>query len=296
MTFQGVLAKCYQWLTQPVSPYPLALFRILFGIILLLNGLFLYPDLDTWFSSNGIFSLELARKVTGSNRLNVFLWFGDSPQVVAMVFWSYMLAGFGLVIGLAPRAMALVVFVCIASFSHRNIFILHSGDTFLRVISFLMIFAPSAAALSLQSWLAGGPKKSINAEAYRLIQFQVCLVYLATFVFKTQGNQWMDGSAVYVVQQLTEFERFSLPEFMRTPFMSKVLTWGTLAIEGFFPIGVWFRDTRLPILGAMIAMHLGIEYSMNVQLFEWTMITTVVLFLSEREIGKLLRLRDLQEA
>lgn len=287
MTLRQVILNASIWLTAPVSPYPLAVFRILFGIILLLNGLFLFPDIHTWFSNQGIFSLELAKSMIGKDRLNVFL-LGDSPQVVAVVFWVYMAASAALTAGISARKMALVVFVCLASFGHRNIYILHSGDTFLRLASFLLIFSPSGAALSVESYLQEIPPRPIPATGLRLLQFQVCLIYFAAFLFKAKGAKWIDGTAVYIVQQLTEFARFPLPDFMRTFAASKIQTWGTVAIEGLFPLLVWFKDTRIPVIVALVALHIGIEYSMNIQLFEWTLIASTSLFLTEGDIRRFL--------
>jgi hypothetical protein len=287
MTLRQLILNAWIWLTAPVSPYPIAIFRILIGLILLLNGLFLYPDIHIWFSNEGIFGIDLARSMIGSDRLNVFL-LGDSPRAVSLVFWVYMAASASLMAGISASKMALVVFICLASFAHRNIYILHSGDTFLRLASFLLIFSPSGAALSVESYLRETPPRPIPGIGYRLLQFQVCLVYFAAFLFKAKGAPWIDGSAVYIVQQLTEFARFPLPDFMRSAEASKILTWSTLAIEGLFPLLVWFRDTRIPVIVALIALHLGIEYSMNIQLFEWTLIASTALFLTEGEIRRML--------
>lgn len=288
MTLRQVCQNFWLWLTEPVNPLPLATFRVCFGIILLLNGAFLFQDLDMWFSAGGIFPSQTARAMIGSNRLNVFLVMGDHPRVVAAVFWAYMGASALLTLGLFPQRMSLVVFIALASFSHRNIYILHSGDTFLRVASFLMIFAPSGAALSLESKIRGHSLKSINPAAFRALQFQVCLLYAAAVLFKLRGDAWLNGSAVYIVQQLTEFQHFPVPGFLRTPFMSKVQTWGTLVAEFSFPLLVWFRDTRMLVIAAMVVLHLGIEYSMNIQLFEWTLMSAMVLFLTPSEIKRIL--------
>ncbi|NDE15771.1 hypothetical protein EBZ80_12660 [bacterium] len=288
MTLRQVCKNFWLWLTEPVNPLPLALFRILFGVILILNGMLLYDDLGLWFATGGIFPLSSARSMIGSDRLNVFLWLGDSPQVVATVFWTYMAASALLTIGLFPRRMALLVFIALASFSHRNIYILHSGDTFIRVMSFLMIFAPTGAALSIECKIRGYSLKSINPAAFRAMQFQVCVLYAAALVFKLRGDAWLNGSAVYIVQQLTEFQHFPVPGFLRTPFMGKVQTWGTLLVEGAFPLLVWFRDTRLIVIAGLLILHLGIEYSMNIQLFEWTLVSSLALFLTPSEVRRIL--------
>ena len=88
------------------------------------------------------------------------------------------------------------------------------------------------------------------------MQFQVCLVYGAGFLANLRGSMWRDGTAVYIVQQLSEFERFPMPDFLHSVWASRWLTWGTLALEGLFPILVWFKETRLPILATLVLFHL----------------------------------------
>jgi hypothetical protein len=204
------------------------------------------------------------------------------------VFWTYMISSILFTLGVFPWMMSLLIYLALASFAHRNLYILHSGDTFMRLVAFIMIFAPSGAALSIESLVRGFPLKKINPAAFRVLQFQICLLYAAAFTFKSVGRDWLNGSAVYIVQQLTEFQRFPMPDFMRSEISSKFLTWGTLLIEGAFPVLVWFKDTRLPVLLGLALLHLGIEYSMNIQLFEWTLIASLTLFLKESEIRRLL--------
>lgn len=228
---------------------------------------------------------------TGS-RLNLFYWLGDSWWAVSGVMAAYLTASFGLMIGWRPRWMAAVIFLCLVSFTHRNPLAFTSGDTLLRLMAFFLIFTPSAAAWAVRP--EGRTSGLISPLGFRLMQFQVCLVYFAGFLAKLQGPMWRDGTAVYVVQQLTEFSRFPVPAFFHNELASKVLTWGTLGLEGLFPFLVFFGPTRPFILGAAALFHLGLEYSMNIQLFELTMLACLVLFLRGEELTRALaRLRAL---
>ena len=64
------------------------------------------------------------------------------------------------------------------------------------------------------------------------------------------------------------------------------MTWGTLLVE--FALGalVWFRDLRYPVLLAGLLLHLGLEYSMIIQLFQWVMISAYVLFIDPRDLRR----------
>ena len=46
------------------------------------------------------------------------------------------------------------------------------------------------------------------------------------------------------------------------------------------------RDLRYPVLLAGVMLHLGLEYSMNIQLFQWVMLTALVLFIDPRDFRR----------
>jgi hypothetical protein len=289
VTLAKVLTTFREWLTTPVSPLPLALFRILFGMVLLANCALLYPDLDTWFSEGAMLPSSFSLSAKGANVLDVFQILGDGSPSVNFVFWCLVISSALMAAGLMPQVMAAIVYVALVSLHSRNVYVFHSGDSFLRIAAFMMIFAPSGAALSVDCILRGHRIEMIRPEFFRALQFQLCLVYAATFVFKAQGKSWIDGSAVYLVHQLTEFRNLPLPDFLRSQLMSKFQTWGTLVIEGMFPVMIWFQDTRRIALASMVLLHLGIEYTMSIQLFEWTFIAALALFLSPTEIESIIR-------
>lgn len=55
------------------------------------------------------------------------------------------------------------------------------------------------------------------------------------------------------------------------PLVYRPLSWLALCIELCAPILLWFAETRRAALAAVVALHLGIEYAMNLLLFEWVM-------------------------
>lgn len=280
-TLTGWLDACADWLTTPVAPQPLAAYRICLGLLLACDGLLVMPDLEMWFTEAGVLPNAVRQQLSPRLGTGLFTLIGDGLPAVHAVHGALLLAAVALLVGYRPRLAAAVAFACLVSFAHRNVFTLHSGDTFIRLMTFFMIFAPSNAAFRL----GGGPRQSlIDPVAFRVMQFQVCLVYATTFLFKIQGVWWRDGSAVYIVQQLGEFQGFPVPWWARNSVVSTALTWSTLLVEGAFPVLVWVPTLRLPILAAATAMHLGIEYSMCIRLFEWALIATFTLFLKPEEL------------
>lgn len=74
---------------EPVSPEPMAIFRIFFGLLLLVNGLLLAPDLFNYFGPDGFMSLETSRALADGLRINAFAWLPDSNISAVIVFSVY---------------------------------------------------------------------------------------------------------------------------------------------------------------------------------------------------------------
>jgi hypothetical protein len=293
MTFRQVARAWDRFLFEPVSPVPVAVYRILFGVILLLNGLFLLPDAARLYGPDGVLPRDVARTLAHADGLNVLAWLPDTDGSVYAFLAVYLFAAATLTVGLLTRVSAAVVFLCLVSLHHSNLIVLNSADTFLRLASFYLIFSAAGRALSVDRWLRvrrgleppGAPAPA-PPWAQRLIQVQLAIAYLATVYAKLHGFPWVYGTAVFYVTRVREFDRFPVPYLFDHLWTIKLLTWGTLLVE--FALGalVWFRDLRYPVLLAGVMLHLGLEYSMNIQLFQWVMLSAFVLFIDPRDFRR----------
>jgi hypothetical protein len=62
--------------------------------------------------------------------------------------------------------------------------------------------------------------------------------------------------------------------------LSHVLTYATVLIEGAFPILFWFRKTKLPAIAAIVGLHVGIAVMLkNVTFFSLAMACSLSIFL-----------------
>lgn len=276
---------------QPQSPAPLAVYRILLGCLLLANGLLLAPDLYTILGERGMMSAATLHAYSGT-RFNLLLVLPQQNGWLLGVFVLYLAAALLLTVGLWSRASAALVFITLASMQQRNPLVLHSGDTFLRVVSFLFIFAPIGAMYSVDHWLATrrgvavASKPCLSPWAQRLIQYQFTLVYLAGVMWKLQGHTWVDGTALYYTSRLEEFWRFPVPYLYQHMWSIKLLTWYALFVEFALATAIWVADFRYYVITMGILLHLGIEYSMNIPIFELTMIATLVTFVDPPHVEK----------
>jgi len=273
-----------RWVREPVDPRPLCWFRCWFGVLSLVNLLLLWPDMPMWLGDRGVLPPAVHRPPLAGPTITVYAMTAESAAIW-LIRGLGLFGGLGLCLGVLPRWAAACTWLAITSFSWRNPLILHSGDNLLRIASFFLIFARTDAVLSLPRWLqrlrgvGTEPLQPVPAWPQRILQLQLCILYLVTGIWKISGQTWRNGSAVGIVLQMGEFQRFPIPDFVATPIGSQVLTWTTLLFELGFPFLVWLPRVRLPLLLAGLAFHAGLEWILNVQLFQWTITAFYLLFL-----------------
>jgi predicted DCC family thiol-disulfide oxidoreductase YuxK len=298
MTLGGVIRG---WKTFWFAPEPttaIGLYRILYGLLTLVTGALLAPDLLVWFGERGMLSPMTVRGLDWWWHLNLFYILPSGDGWVIAFFAVFMLSAVCLTLGLFTRTSAALVYLGLASMHGRNPYIFHSGDTLLRVVAFFLIFSQAGASLSLDRLrrvVAGtetGPPEPKAPWAQRLIQVQLAAVYLSTFLAKATGSMWVDGTALYYVSRIEEFWRFPVPYVFEHLWSIKLLTWGTLLLEVLMGTLLWFAETRYVTMVLGTFLHLGIEYAMNVPVFEWAMIATFVTFVEPAHLtGAMERLR-----
>ncbi len=270
---------------KPIPASSLGIFRILFSLVMLANAVLLFPDLKTWFSESGVLPNSLAKDLLSGIRINVFNLFPPTDFTLYSVFSIYLLSILCLLFGIFTRTATVLAWILTVSFHHRNTLILNSGDTVMRCLLFYMIFAPLGKTFSVERLIRvlRGKEEEGNTLfipwSQRLMQIQVAVMYLATVAWKLRGEMWVQGTAVFYTSRLKEFERFPMPAWTRTLWYSQISSYFALAVEFSMGALVWIREWRYPILLSGLLLHLGLEYSMNVPVFQWFVLSTYVLFI-----------------
>ena len=272
---------------RPIPAYSLGLFRAAYGFAALVTFALIAPDAFVWYGEDGVLPMAVAAKTLSGSRLNLFAVLPPSDLTVQCVVGGAMLGALGVMLGLRTRASSILLWICVVSLHHRDVFLLNSGDHLLRNLSFLLMFAPAGRAFSLDRWLRirrgveppGVPM--VAPWSQRLLQFQVCAMYLSSVLWKLSGTAWIDGTAAYYIGHLDEFKRFPVPAMFHTLAFSHFATWGAIAVEAAMGTLVWFRPLRIPVLFAGILLHLGLEYAMNIPTFQWVVLSSYFLFLDE---------------
>ena len=278
----------------PESTAPLAVFRIVYGVVVTLWTLTQLPHLFVFYGPDGVLPTP---PPVSAGQWSVLTTFNSVPAL-AVVWLATLLAAVALTAGASPRIAAIVLLVGIIALTRRDPYVLNSGDILLRVLAVYLIFAPSGESLSWDRWRRDRahfwefPRRA--PWAIRMLQVQLSVIYLAAVWAKLQGDVWRNGTALSFALRMTDQLRVPNPGFVAgSPLLVEWLTFGTLLVELSVGLFVWNRRARPWVLGAGFLMHLGIEIFIMVGFFSIGMWCLYLVFLppagTERAV---LALRD----
>jgi len=292
VTAKSFLAAWNEFFFAEQSPIPIALFRVIYGVMVIATLLLMRPDWTEWYGPHAWVSLPTMQGVEPGPRLNLFTVMPGTYFWAQALFWVFLASAACLTIGFLTRVNSVVVYLCLASIQQRNLFILHGGDTFLRVAGFFLIFAPAGAALSvdrlIRIWRGreGAEIRPRRPWAQRMIQFELTLVYFVGFCWKVAGAPWVEGSALSYIYHLDELQRFPVPSWLLNPTILKLATWFTLVLEFALGILIWIKEIRYYLLAIGLFFHLCLEYSLNVPMFQWDVLSAYVLFIDAGDLER----------
>ncbi|MBX9720590.1 MAG: HTTM domain-containing protein, partial [Candidatus Obscuribacterales bacterium] len=277
----------------PSSTLPLCLFRIAYGMVLLEYCFLLAPELLTSYSDvNGILRLQTLQYMFPAPVINLFTLLPPGDNWIIAFFAFFVASCLCITFGLFTKVSMLFVYLGLVSFQHRNISVMHSGDHLLTLAAFYLLFAPVDSALSLDRirriWFSSKMPTEVPEKqsiwAFKAYQLQFAFVYWQTSWAKLAAPTWWSGDALYYVFRYPEFFRFPVPIVPHNMILLKLLTWASLFIEFSAWIFIWFKETRYYVLASLLALHLGIDYSMNIPVFEHIMIASLIIFIPAEDL------------
>jgi hypothetical protein len=296
-----------RFLFEGGDPRLVAIFRIGYGILLLINVSIWLADSSRWFSDDGMLTAATAAHLYPRQYLSLFFVIPSTDWLVHGCLLLLGMQAILLLLGCWSRFQAACIFFWLVSFQHRNPLICDGEDTVFRLFAFFMIWMPlddflslrrswlrrnrPPALLSPQSALVSPPSPTVSdpsrAWALRLVQVEMTLIYLSAALAKLGGESWQNGTALYYVAQMDDhFGRIFIPEFLFTNLWCvRMFTWASLGIECWLPFGLWFPKTRRLSVMLGLLLHLSIELTMHLFLFEWIMMLGLITFLRPNELG-----------
>lgn len=277
------LATLDRYLLQGGDPSVIPFMRIAYACLLLIHLATLWPNAEFWFTDNGVLSNQTAISLGSDNNWSLLFWLPNTPFVIKLCLGLMVIHSTLLLLGIASRFQVVCLFVWLVSFQNRNFLILDGEDTLMRLYAFFFIWLPLDQRFSFTNYIRRSNKSSKPTStpwALRLFQFQIIALYASTSLCKLQGETWHDGTAMWYVSKMTDnFGRLIPATFFDVYGVSAMATWGALALELTLPLALIIPRTRKWGVIAGVMLHLGIELSMNLFLFQWFMILGLLSFI-----------------
>jgi hypothetical protein len=266
----------------------LAVLRIGFGLILLIDLALRAADLRAMVAGDGILPIDYSIAIRGPGGWSLHgLSGGMWLQWLLFAIASALAAG--MLVGWRTRWMVVGSWLLLTSLHMRNPLILNAGDSMLRILLFWSIFLPLGAIWSLDArakhargeTVAPQPVASVGTFCFIL---QLCIVYWCTGLYKLNYS-WLGfdpaGAAVdwsrvggEALQRAMSYDLYRKPlaeVLLASPELLRAISIGTVLLELFAPLLLFVpfgtRWWRVLVICAFLLLHIGIELTLHVGLF-----------------------------
>ncbi|MFN5182279.1 MAG: DCC1-like thiol-disulfide oxidoreductase family protein [Bacteroidota bacterium] len=238
------------------SPYQFSLFRIIFGIYLIIHFSFLFPYASELWSNKGVLpdnSLNFTYGVFPSV-LDVV----DSPVFTSVFISIMLLLSVMFTFGIQRRLISILIWYGWVCLFDRNNLISNPGIPFVGWILLCCAIVPKGEPFALFT------AKNENWEFPKIIFYGawviMALSYSISGIDKLCSPSWTDGSVI--IHLLNNPLARALPTreylLLLPESILNFMTWLILFLEiAFAPLVIWNR-TRVWAWLSMIIMHLGI--------------------------------------
>ncbi len=267
-----------------IDPFVMGLYRACLGCYLLFFYLCLAPNWLRFYGPHGMMP-PLAHPFHPLSSRSLSLLNYLSTDLGMWLFYAVCIGcALCLICGVFGRIPLIWLWISNLSVQLRHLQVSNGEEQVMALLLFFSLFMPLYSACRI-----GRPKDSahgqdrVNGWSLRLLQTNFVLIYMISLPFKlTADNSWWEGTAVYYAMMSMTYPRWpGLALFSwGGAIVSKCLSYYTLVIEGLFPLLVWFRRFRMPLVLGILALHLGLAiFFRALMLFNLSMAVGAILFL-----------------
>lgn len=280
---------------RPISGAGFGMMRMVFGLIAGVTMLLEMPNVQRFYGPEGMLPHAMIPEVMrGSWRFS--LLDHASEATVWLLYGALLASLFCVILGIGRKWTLLAAVVLLYSFHEYGTITLDGGDTLLRLLGYILLLSPcyrtfTVANLRLRLKLISKTGKDQASShrmmpiwPYRLLLWQIILMYFASAIEKFAGSTWRQGSAVAITLHLTDFTRLTPWMADRTSILSPIIgyftifsqmAWAILLILGLFSLFGVVTSTsanafKRALLLCGVVIHGGIFLVMDIGTFSLT--------------------------
>jgi uncharacterized membrane protein YphA (DoxX/SURF4 family) len=274
---------------EPVRAERLAIARIFLALALLTDLLIQYlPHFAVFYGPEGVAPAHVHDEwLLGQWEWTILIFNTDNLVVVGVLFWLRVAIAVAFLVGWHTRVMSVLLYFLSMAFITRNPALRNGAEDVLRVGLFWMMFCPSGRAFSLdcRRWLKKHPEAALESPTtpawpLRLIQIQVCMIYLSTGLAKLLRNYdgdfstlfegtWWEGTSLHFVLNDTTMSRWSFAQLPLPLWMTATMSYMSVWWETLFTPLVIIPWTRRWALWFGVLFHMGIFATVEIGWFSF---------------------------
>jgi hypothetical protein len=280
--------------------YGLSAVRIGYGLILLGILLSNYAERRLLWGPESPWTYNIFRGAEQDSGALSLYEISGSAAWFELLYHLMILLSVLFVLGWRTRWVTPALLAAVWSWQARNPVLPDGGDNLMILVLIYLCFAQLSAHWALDARRAARRQIAgyevmrqkrlrwevatvVHNSAVLAVLLQVCILYMASGLFKVQGERWQEGTALYYVLQIKEYQTW--PGLNRFVYMNPIavvlFAYLTIFLEVAFPFLMLHRVSRRISLVAIIGMHVGIGVLMGLPFFSLTMIVTDMLFIRD---------------
>lgn len=263
--------------------YPLLFFRVGLGIICIVKFFVIRVAFLTLFGQYGLTQWAISKLVSFSflPHIGDFALFlnkhfsisvNGATELLLQIFFLFSIF---LLLGFLTRLSTLICFILHLAFLNTGYTFMYGVDSFTQIALFYALFFPLNITYSIDCFIGISKfkKSSVLAGIFiRVVQFQLCIVYLSASIEKLRGKQWFNGEAMWRSLMVPIFKHYDFSWMAQFPFIPLVLGYSILIIEFGYTFFMWRKNIRVAWFFLVLSMHFGIGLFMGMWCFAFTMI------------------------
>jgi len=259
-------------------------------LVLLVNTLLLLPAAAQIWGPDA-YMLQVPAYQSSVNQVIALLYLdGVAP------FYGWFVAGqiIFLLLGLTgrfPRITALFIWFFTINLFSKAIELSNGGYNLMAILTLYFVAMNGNSARWSPNRLSGQLRILISNLSFYAVRVQVAILYATAGLYKITGAYWLEGSALEYVLRLPEYS---------TPWVMNNLTsiewlmvtgnYFVLIYQLAFPIMIWFRKVRFPVIWIGTIFHMGIAFVVGIPDFAFMVIASYFAFYPEETATRILAL------